>query len=527
MTDNASGSGSMRDVGRSAALLTVAASLGQVFGIGRELFVAWQVATSAGLDALLVALVFPTMLSGFLASGAATALVPAYAEVERIHGLLAARRLGGVVLTWSAIIGVAIIGLLLLLAGPAVRVAGPGLDPSGSDLAASYLPVLAPILLFATLSGLISALFQVQERFGPIAAAWTIGPLASLIVTVGAWPAYGLTAFAIGLMVNALVTLGVLVAIGLRDGILPGPALRAPRDQLVDFARHAVPLTLSASILQFNLLADRAIASLLTTGAISALRFAENVIRLPLNTLGPAWSKAVYPALVSRAAGRGDSTVGHAAHLSLRYILAIFVPVSVATAALAPVLVDLAYRHGEFDANAAALTSGALAGFAPLVALTMIQAVLVGAHNARRRGVLLMTMGILNAILNLVFDVIFGIAIGVGGVALSSSMTLGIVLFAMGWRLDRLEADFRGRELFGVAVRAGAASLVASVPVALLAWTLPLDGNPLVSLGLLVGLSTLGLAVYTVVSGLIGLREPRDVLVEIWTLLMNRVAFAR
>ena len=522
MTEQGPEAGSLRSVGRSTALLTVAAAIGQVFGIGRELFVAGQVGTSANLDALLVALVLPTMLTGFLSSGASTALVPAYTEAERTDGVRAARHLAGVILTWTTIFGLAMIAILLVFSIPVIHLSGPGLDDAATLVAAAYLPVLAPILLFAALSGLMSAIFQVEERFTPIAIAWTVGPIASFIVTVVGWSSLGLDAFALALTVNALATLLVLVVLAIRGGIMPLPALRAPSSQIRGFAGHMIPLTISASVLQFNLLTDRAIASLLVTGAVSALRYAENIVKLPLNTLGPAWSKAIYPALVLRASGLGDSSLGDASHRSLRYVIAIFVPVSVATAALAPILVDVAYRRGAFGDEAAYLTSGTLAGFAPLIVLTMAQSVLVGAHNARRRGWLLMTMGFANAIMNLVFNILFARSIGVAGVALSSSVTLGIVLFAMAWRLDQLEPDFRGRELLGVTLRATIASAVAAVPVAIVAWGFGPTEEPARGVLLLVVLTLVGAGLYLLFAILLGLREPREVVALGLTALRRR-----
>jgi len=288
-----------------------------------------------------------------------------------------------------------------------------------------------------------------------------------------------------------------------------------------------IPLTISASVLQFNLLTDRAIASLLATGAVAALRYGESIVKLPLNTLEPAWSKAIYPALVMRAAGGGDSTLGDASHRSLRYVLAAFVPVSVATAALAPLLVDVAYRRGAFGDEAAHLTSGTLAGFAPLIVLTMAQSVLVGAHNARRRGVLLMTLGFANAIMNLVFNIVFARNIGVAGVALSSSVTLGIVLFAMAARLDRYEPDFHGRELLGVALRASLASMLAAVPVAIVAWGIRPIVDPVSGIMLLVVLTLVGGSLYALLAHLVGLREPGEVMTAVAGILRRRATAVR
>ena len=305
-----------------------------------------------------------------------------------------------------------------------------------------------------SISGLVTVVLQIESRFRAIAVAWLVGPLISLLVTVLLWDSLRLTAFALGLVLNAGATLLFLLGFAWRGGLLVRPALRASGHELVGFARHAAPLTVSASVLQFNLLADRAIASVIGVGAVSVLRYGESIIKLPLNTVSPAWSQVIYPSLVRLTRSDTEDRMGEAAHRSMRYVIALFVPLSVATAALAPLIVQVAYQRGAFTEADTAATAGVLAGFAGLIALTMIQAILVGAHNSRRRGVLLMSMGFTNAILNLIFDVVFGSLFGAAGVALSTSLTVAMVLVVMAWRLDRTEQAFGGRSIVGLLLRA-------------------------------------------------------------------------
>lgn len=138
-----------------------------------------------------------------------------------------------------------------------------------------------------------------------------------------------------------------------------------------------------------------------------------------------------------------------------------------------------------------------------------------------------MTMGFANAIMNLVFNILFARSIGVAGVALSSSVTLGIVLFAMAWRLDQLEPDFRGRELGGVTLRATIASSVAAIPVAIVAWGFGPTTEPARGVLLLVVLTLIGAALYALVATLLGLREPREVVALVLAAIRQRRASGR
>jgi len=507
--DEGDGSASiLRGAARTAVLLTAAGLVGQVFTLVRELFVAAKVGVSQDLDALLIAAVAPLILSSLLASGTTAAIVPSYLALKHERGRPAADQLLGVTLTWTVLIGIAMTIVVVAGAGVAVAIAGPGLDPAAHAAAIGYVPMLAPLLVFAALGGLLASTFQIHERMRSIALAWVAGPLASVIVTIALWNNLGLTALALAMTAQQAFIVLALIAMGLRYRILPPVTLRADRVASTDFVRHALPLTISASVLQFNLLTDRAVASLIAPGAVSALRYAEGVLRIPMNAIVPAWAAAIYPALVRASFVTRTRSFAEAAAGALRYVTAIFVPLAMATAAMAPLIIEVAYVRGAFDERAAALTSAALVGFAPLLFLTMVSTVLTGAHNARKRGVFLMAMGFLDAFMNAVLNVGFGMWIGVAGVALSTSVTMGVIQIIKAWRLGTIEETFPLGGLLVVSARASVASLVVAAPIALVSWNLPHGMGFAGAIALLIVLSSVGMIGYLIVGKLIGLDEP-------------------
>ena len=148
-----SGTGlSLRTVGRTALTLGAGTAAGQILVFGRELIISSRVGASASLDALLIALVVPTMLTGFLSHGTATALVPVYLETATTQGRREARRLAGAVLSWVVGIGVVLAAGTLLASELVVAVTGPGLDDAARNDARSYLPLLVPMGLLAAVS---------------------------------------------------------------------------------------------------------------------------------------------------------------------------------------------------------------------------------------------------------------------------------------------------------------------------------------------------------------------------------------
>jgi putative peptidoglycan lipid II flippase len=502
------GSLSLYSVGRSAAILTGGAVATQVLGVVRELFLATQIGATAQLDAFLIALALPIALPGVLTSGVTVALVPAYLEVREHAGLAEARRLAGTILTLVAIAGAGIGLSLEAFAGFAIALTGPGLSATGQAEAIGFLELLAPVAFLNAISAILLAVCQAEQRFVAISAAAIAGTTTTLVTMLLAWGSLGLQGLAIGSLLGPIVLLVVLLGATWRASVVPVPGLRS-RGQLGPFLRHAAPLTVGAAVLQLNVVADRAIASLLGSGAVSVLRYADVLVRVPVGAIGPAWGSAIYPALVRSTLRGVADTLAFDTERAIRFAIALFVPVALLTAAVAPLAVAVAYGRGAFTTEDLELTAGAVAAFAPLLLILMVSPVLTGALNARRRGQVLLIGATLNVVLNLVLDIALGFSLGVVGVALSSSVTSAIVLGFFAWRLTISEAAFRlgpiGRTL-GLAV---VASLPIAVAAAWLCWMWPAPSGIVLALALLLGIGILGMAGYFLVAMWVGMEEAR------------------
>ena len=498
---------SLRAVGRSAAILTGGTFAVQAIGILRELFIAAQVGLSRDLDALLIAMVLPTTLAGVLTSGIVTAMVPAYVEAREKGGRPLARRLSGAVLAWIGLAGIAVSVLLVVFANPIISIAGPGLDAASHDGAVQYLYVMAPVAFLAAVSGILYALCQAEDLFASIAIGSFVGTVTTFVIMLLLWGSLNLMALAVGTLIGQLVGVVILLVATARASAAPSLTLRSKGLELGAFLRHAAPLTLSSAILQVNVVFDRAIASLIAPGGVSALRYAEVLVRTPISAISPAWGSAMYPTLV-RAARDRDNSLASTTSRSLRFAIGVFVPIAMLTAAVAPVAVAVAYGRGAFTPLDIDRTARVVAGFAPLIVVLMTSPVLAGAHNARRTGVVLLAGGITNVTTNVILDVVFGAWLGVAGIALASSVSTTIVAVFFAWRLASVDRAFTLRPIGRVLGLAVSAAAVPVAIVAAIAWSGVVPSGLLVELLALGLFGLLGLGGFVLVARLVGLEEP-------------------
>jgi len=501
----------MRSVARAALTLTGGAAGVQVIGVVRELFLASHVGASAQLDAFLIAVLLPMAVAGVVTSGIARALVPAYLETVEDQGHDSARRLAGTLLVWAGSIGVGLWVLLTIFAPVFVTIVGPGLEEAGRAQAVTYLRLLAPISLLSTLTLILAAVSQAEEHFAAIATGSLIGAGFVLLTMIVMWDQSGLTGLVYGTIIGAILNLAILAISATRGSFLPIPGFR--RDpRLSGLVRHAAPLTIGFAVLQVNLIVDRAIASLVGPGAVSLLRYADVLVRLPIGAIAPAWGSAIYPTLVRSTLRGVTASLAATSERALHLVIAAFVPIAALTAAVAPLAVAVAYGRGAFVSADIPVTASAVAGFAPLLVIIMAGPIVTGAHNARRRGGLLLSGAIMNVAVNITLDLTLGRWLGIAGIALASSVAETTVFVYLLYRLAHGGDPF---DLRLIGRKAGQAVLAISpiaIPIGALIWTGSTPTGVLPGLALLFLIGGLGMAGYVLLATRIGLEEPQAIM---------------
>jgi putative peptidoglycan lipid II flippase len=340
-----------------------------------------------------------------------------------------------------------------------------------------------------------------------MAAATIVAAGVSVAVTLVLWGPLDLTAYAVGNLIGPIAGLVLIVGRLARLSMLPTPRLMTQVAGLRAWFGHALPLTVSAAVLQLNPIVNTAIASLLSEGAVSSMRFANLLVAVPIGAISLAWGRAIYPQLVKTTLDGDGSRLGVVTDYGTRFVIAAFVPISILTMAVAPLAVSVAFGRGEFSPEDVGDTALALVGFAPTIVFGMLIPVLSGALNARRKGAVVLAGGILNVTLNLVLSALLGLTFGIFGVALATSITLAVIVLFFANRVHAIEPTFDSLTWIRVFVRAAVMATPGALLAAWIAWTFWPDLGTLSGLVLLVAIGVVGLTVYFVVARVVGSRE--------------------
>jgi len=253
-----------------------------------------------------------------------------------------------------------------------------------------------------------------------------------------------------GVSLSGVAQLILLVWAVRRAGMrihLPRPRMTPAMWKLL---RRMTPGLIGAGVTQMNLAMDTIIGSLLPSGSVSYLYYADRVNQLPLGTIGIAVGTALLPLLSRQVRGGQEAESIVTLNRAMEYALFLTLPAALALAVSADPIMYVLFARGAFDHAAAHASAGALTAYAVgLPAFVMIK-VLIPGFFARGDTATPVKIGLCALALNLALNLTLIWSLAHVGLALASSLAAMFNVGALGWLLHkhghlRIDAQLRRR----------------------------------------------------------------------------------
>ena len=504
------------------ALLRSAATVGgytmasRALGFVREMLVAAFLGASPVSDAFFVALRLPNMFRSLFAEGAFNAaFVPLFAGKVAQEGQVAARRFAEDAL--AALLMALLVFLLLgeILAPFVLDVIAPGFrkDPEKFRLAVEMTRIMFPYLLFISLTALQSGVLNSLERFAATAFTPVLLNLFLIAVLLLVRPLRG-QALAWAVAAAGLAQFLWLMFSCWQAGLplsLPRPRLTPEVRKLL---RIMLPGVFGAGVMQINLVVSTAMASLLPTGSVSYLNYADRLNQLPLAVLGIAVGTAILPPLSRQVRLGDDAGANTTQNRGLELALLLTVPAAIGLAIAAEPILAVLFQHGKFTAADTAATAPALGAYAAGLPAFVIVKVMAPGYFARHDTKTPVKIAATTMLVNVALTLALGLLLAQTGIAMALSIAgwiNALLLIAVLNRRGHFALDRRSRRALPriLLAAAGMGALLLLLEHVLAG---ALNGRLLVklaALGGLVGGGLIGFALLALILGVADLAELR------------------
>lgn len=411
---------------KTALIIMVITIVSKIAGFGREILLSYIYGATSISDAYLISLTIPGVIFSIITAGLSAGYIPLYSRVLQDEGNDSSNKFTSNLINLLLVLSTLMVTIGLLFTEPIVRIFAAGFDKSTLLLAIKLTRISLLTVYFTGIASVLTGFLQVNGNY--IIPALVGLPFNMIII---------LSIFSSQFTNLAVLGIGYVLAIGSQVFFMI-PYLKRNKfkytkridfkdKKITNMIRIVIPLIVSVSVNQINILIDRTIASQVVIGGISALNFANKLSGFVLGIFVVSIVTALYPIISKLAAEKNFYILKKSISEGITAINILVLPATVGFVVFAKPIIVMLFGRGAFDDVAVNLTSTALIyyslGMIGFGLSDMLTRVFYSLQDTKTP----MIFSIIGVFLNIVLNLILSRFMGLGGLALATSISAIVV----------------------------------------------------------------------------------------------------
>lgn len=407
---------------KTAIILMFITIISKLFGFGREIALSYIYGASNISDAYLISITIPSVVFGFVSIGIGAGFIPIFSEVMEKKGENEANYFTNNVINFILIVSTVIVIIGILFTKDIVKLFASGFDESTLLLASQYTRISLFSIYFAGLITIFKNFLQVKNKYIITAL---IGMPLNLIVLISILlsASSSKTILAIGYLVAVASQLVFLIPAIKESGYKYKLSIDFKNDEIIKLGHIAFPIILGVSVNEINKLVDRTIASRIAIGGISSLNYAHMLNGFVQGIFVISIITVVFPIISKLAVQNEFSKLKKTISESIVSIGFIIAPITIGSMMFSEQIVRILFGRGAFDNTAISMTSNALFFYSIGMIGFSLRDILSRAFYSLQDTKTPMINAAIGMILNIVLNLILSRYLGIGGLALATSIS--------------------------------------------------------------------------------------------------------
>lgn len=420
----------MKSLKRTTVWVMALTIIVKAAGFLRDIVLSYYYGASYITDAYIISLTIPIVIFSFVSMGLSTSLIPSYTKIKNKQGKQSADDFLSRLIIFLGYSTTILIGIILVIPSFAVKIFTANINEQTLEMASLLTRInifsLYPLLLFAMFSGYL----QINNQF----RISSIAPLGSHITSIVGFylsTIYSLTFLGYTTVLGFLIQLLIIIPFVKQKKYKFKYHFKRNDKELKYFLSLASPVIIGSSITQLNLLVDRYIASGLGEGRISALEYSSKLIQFANGIIAVSIAITMYPLITNLLSTEKIKEAQNQITSSLINVVVYLSPISVLILIFSEEIVEVLFGRGAFDDFAVSLTASSLFFYAIGLVFLGLREVISRAFFAHSNTKLPMINASLFLLVNIFLSVSLSKQLGVGGVALATSITSILSFFSL------------------------------------------------------------------------------------------------
>lgn len=394
----------------------------KITGFFRDIVLAQTFGAGEITDAYLTALNIPVVLFDGISAALGTTFIPIYFKIKSSKGQEEVNKFTSNILNIVIIISLIFVLLGVIFAPYIVKIFAVGFKGDVFDLTVNYSKILIFSMVFIAINGLVSSYLVASGNVyisGAITIPFNIFVIIAIIfasVTESYVMVYGTL---IAYIAQLLFQLPLLIKKGYKHRLTVN--LRDENIRQILFL--VIPVFIGSYINQINAVVNRTLASTLDSGSITALNYANKLNMFAVGVIAVAISTIMYP-ILSKLASEGNKKLFKInISKSINMIVIIMLPIMVVMTTFSKEIVKVLFEEGSFNSHDTYLTSTALFFYSIGILSYGLKELLAKSFYSLQDTKTPVRNATISVVINIVFSIILVNIMGIGGLALASSIS--------------------------------------------------------------------------------------------------------
>lgn len=407
---------------KTALLIMLVTVISKILGFGREITLSYFFGASNISDAYLIALTIPGVIFEFIGVGLTTAYIPMQSKIEKELGRKEADQHTSNLVNILMVLTVIIFIFGILFSEPITKLFASGFDSETLELAVVFTRISFMGIFFSVLFAVMTGYLQIKGKY--LISALTGFPLNFLIILSIALSSKGnVFILVIGTVVASASQIAFMAPFMKKVGFEYKPVINFKSIHIKNMLLIAIPVIIGTSVNQINTLVNRTVATNVAVGGVSALNFSNRLIVFVQALFVTSFITVIYP-MISKMAIEGEiNRLKKTISESINSVLLFLLPITIGTMIFAEPIVRTLFGRGAFDEQAVSMTSQALFFYAIGLIGIGLREVLSRVFYSMQDTKTPMINATIGVVLNIILTIILSRSMGIGGLALATSIT--------------------------------------------------------------------------------------------------------
>jgi len=368
-----------RRIARAAGLVGFFTLVSRIAGLVRDSVVGYYFGTGVAADAFFVAFRVPNLLRRFVAEGAmSVAFIPVFTDYLTTRSREDAVEAAAAMATLMAAVLAVLTAAGVLFAPFWTALFAPGFvdEPEKFALTVRLTRLVFPYIFLISLVALAAGLLNALRHFAAPAMSPIVLNLSMIAAALWLSPrlAVPVEGLAYGVIAGGVLQLALQFVPLARRGLSLAPLWRPQHEAVRRTFGLMAPMLFGAAVYQINIMVDTILASVLPSGSVSYLWYADRVFEFPLGIFAVALGTAALPSFSAQVVRGAYDDLRRSLAFSIRMTNIIVLPATAGILTLAMPITSVLFQRGAFGFHEAVLTARALSAFAVgLWAVSMVR----------------------------------------------------------------------------------------------------------------------------------------------------------